>query len=245
VPPFTQKMSQIRQPDGLTSEIPMPSTMLLRSRAAVAVLVIAALALTVGAATEPTWLQTIDQSLSESIRGWGEHGFFRVVTNLGSIFTALVVTIALAVLLWKRCRPMALAFPAVVIAAAAVDIALKLIVGRERPLGTLVGTNLGSYPSGHVITTVVLLGLLVPALWILTTNRAVLWTSIGLLAGGVTLVVLSRVNLGAHWPSDVLGSVLIGAAVLLGAEYALASEWACNRCGGCGLHLPRDKGVEQ
>jgi len=225
------------RPGALTTEIPMPSTMFLRSRAAVVVAVLAAVALTVGAATEPVWLVRIDEALSEWVRGWGWHGVFRIATSLGSIVVALPISVAAAALLWRRCRPMALAFPVLVIATTAVDVALKVIVDRDRPLDTLVGTNLGSFPSGHVIMAVVVLGLLVPALWIVTTNKTVLAGSVALLVGGVILVALSRVNLGAHWPSDVVASLLIGASVLLAAEYLLASEWACSRCGGCGLHL--------
>jgi len=212
--------------------------MLMQSRAAVVVAILAAILLTVGAATEPAWLVSIDESISEWARGWGWHGFFRSVTNLGSIVVALPVSLAAAAALWRRCRPMALAFPAAVVAAGVLDVTLKLIVGRERPIGTLVDTNLGSFPSGHVTVAVVVLGLLVPTLWVITQNRAVLAGSVVLLVVGATLVGLSRVNLGAHWPSDVAASLLIGTAVLLGAEYLVGSEWACRRCGGCGLHLP-------
>ena len=217
----------------------MPSTMLLHSRTAVVISVLAAVALTVGATTEPAWLVAIDESLSEWIRGWGQNGFFRIVTNFGSINGALLLSVGAALLMWKRCRPMALAFPGAIVAAIALDLTLKVIVDRDRPMDTLVGTNLGSFPSGHVITAVVVLGLLVPALWIATQNKTVFWASVALLVVGVTLVSISRVNLGAHWPSDVVASVLIGAAMLLLAEYVLASEWACTRCGGCALHLPR------
>jgi len=217
----------------------MPSTVLLRSKALVGAAVVAAILLTIAAITEPAWLTAIDEELSEWIRGWGVHDFFHIVTNLGSINGAFVASLLAAALLWKRCRPMALAFPGVVLVATIVDVSLKVIVGRERPMGSLVGTNLGSFPSGHVIMAVAVLGLLVPALWIATRNTTIFWGSVVLLVGGVTLVALSRVNLGAHWPSDVLASILIGAAILLLAEYILATEWACSRCGGCGLHLPR------
>ncbi len=216
----------------------MPSTMLLRSRAHAVVALVVAIMLTVAAAVEPAWLRSTDAALSEWIRGWGTHGFFRAVTHMGSINGAIVISIAAAVLLWMRCRPMALAFPGVVLIAIVLDVSLKVIVGRERPIGALVGTNLGSFPSGHVIMAVTLLGLAVPALWIITRSRTIFWSTIVLLAAGVTLVSLSRVNLGAHWPSDVVASALIGAAVLLLAEYLLATEWACERCGGCALHPP-------
>ena len=212
--------------------------MLLHSRTAIVVALLAAVALAVGAATEPAWLVAIDESLSVWIRGWGLHDFFRIVTNFGSINGALVLSAGAALLMWKRCRPMALAFPGMIIVAIALDIALKVIVDRDRPIDILVGTNLGSFPSGHVITAVVVLGLVVPALWIATRSKPVFWGSVVLLIVGVTLVMLSRINLGAHWPSDVVASVLIGVSMLLLAEYALSSRWACRRCGGCALHLP-------
>ena len=129
--------------------------MLLHSRTAIVVALLAAVALTVGAATEPAWLVAIDESLSVWIRGWGLHDFFRIVTNFGSINGALVLSAGAALLMWKRCRPMALAFPGMIIVAIALDIALKVIVDRDRPIDILVGTNLGSFPSGHVITAVV------------------------------------------------------------------------------------------
>jgi undecaprenyl-diphosphatase len=232
-------MTDIQRVQAVTTEIARPSTVLLRSRAAVVVALVAALLLTIGATTEPAWLRSIDMTVSESIRGWGGHAYFRIVTHLGSVNGAIIVGVLSTLVLWKRCRPMALAIPGVVAAAMLLDVTLKVIIDRDRPMDALISTNLGSFPSGHVIMAVAVLGLLVPAVRIVTGNQTAFRAAAVLLIVGTTLTVLSRINLGAHWPSDVAASLLIGASLLLFAEYVLSSQWACNRCDGCGLHQTR------
>jgi membrane-associated phospholipid phosphatase len=52
----------------------------------------------------------------------------------------------------------------------------------------------------------------------------------------VLAVAWSRVRLGAHWPSDVIASLFIGASLLLGSEQLLTSTWATERCAMLGHH---------
>ncbi len=65
------------------------------------------------------------------------------------------------------------------------------------------------YPSGHMLRAVLLLGA-VYALW---PNRPARVVVLLVLAGAAW----ARVYLGTHWPSDVLGGVLLGLAGLLWA----------------------------
>lgn len=97
---------------------------------------------------------------------------------------------------------------------------LKLIVSRPRPNASLVEifqVAAGkSFPSGHVMAYLAFFGLLFSLGIILFRGTA--WWRILLLVVSALFVVLvgpSRIYLGDHWASDVLGSYLIG-GVLLG-----------------------------
>lgn len=63
------------------------------------------------------------------------------------------------------------------------------------------------YPSGHLLRTTIILG----ALYLWTGSRAIALVSILYLAG----MGYSRFYLGVHWPSDVIGGVLLGMAALV------------------------------
>jgi membrane-associated phospholipid phosphatase len=84
---------------------------------------------------------------------------------------------------------------------------LKGAIGRPRPEEMLVTADFGSFPSGHsanAATLVVCLGIILWRWWF--------W-AIGTVY--VALMMLSRTYLGAHWISDTVGGLLVGAAVAL------------------------------
>jgi membrane-associated phospholipid phosphatase len=100
------------------------------------------------------------------------------------------------------------------------NLLIKVQVARPRPTGHLVHimqTALGySFPSGHVMAYIAYWGLLFCFGIILFQGRH--WWRTTLLVTSAAFVVLigpSRIYLGDHWASDVLGSYLIG-GVLLG-----------------------------
>ena len=220
----------------ITSDVPTPSDALLRSRPAVVFVTALAVGLALMAALAPTWLLEVDRPVSEWIRGRGAHGVFNLVTQFGSIGVTLVFGAVAATVLWRRCRPFAYTVPIVLAFGVAIDLVIKLVVDRPRPLDPLVGTGFGSFPSGHVVITVMVLGLLVPIALIVTQRRIWFKAAVGLLLLGVPLVAVSRINLGAHWPSDVVVSVFIGAAILLAAEYIAGSVLVHRDGMECALH---------
>ena len=102
--------------------------------------------------------------------------------------------------------------------AAIINWLLKLLISRPRPGGGLVqvlGDNNGpSFPSGHVVYAVVFYGLLFYLASRLAKQRAGVSVLRSLLILLIFLTGVSRIYLGAHWPSDVLGSLLLGGLLL-------------------------------
>jgi undecaprenyl-diphosphatase len=222
---------------GLPDTAPWFIRVVLRSRAFLIVTVVITVVLAIIAIANPDWLLRIDQPISEWVRGLdGDLSFARVVTQLGSPNLAIAVGLIAAAVLWGRCRASALTLAALVIAAQLTDVVLKIIVDRPRPPNTAVDTQLGSFPSGHVIYAVVIFGLVPFLVWLLTNSRALLRLGFVVFAVVVVSVAWSRLRLGAHWPSDMIVSFFIGALLLLAAEQMLTSNWATGRCSSLGHH---------
>jgi len=141
----------------------------------------------------------------------------KTVTWLGSnvvIVPVLLLVAAFYLLRRRDWRPGAKLAVAVGGAIVLYDI-VKAAVGRARPPATVwIGHySGGAFPSGHATQTVAFYGMLALTL---TTGRSVrtwvlLWTGAAMIA---LLVGASRIYLGAHWLSDVVGGYALGAAWL-------------------------------
>lgn len=93
------------------------------------------------------------------------------------------------------------------------DNLIKLVISRQRPPADLVHvlspTTGFSYPSGHAVffTWMSFMIAVSIAPKIGPNSRAALWI---LAAVVIVLTCIARVWAGAHWPSDVIGGVLLG-----------------------------------
>jgi undecaprenyl-diphosphatase len=140
------------------------------------------------------------------------------VTALGgvAVLTILVVLVAIYLLL---CRQW-LAAGLLVVAAVSGSLAnreLKALLDRPRPPASLQlrPVHSTSFPSGHAMSSAVIYLTLAGILSGLVTGRArclFLWLAAVLLTG---LVGFSRVALGAHYPTDVVGGWSAGLAVAM------------------------------
>jgi membrane-associated phospholipid phosphatase len=98
---------------------------------------------------------------------------------------------------------------------------------RERPdlvLDGVAAPGLHSFPSGHMVHVTLLYGYLA-YLWC-RASRSPLERALAVLlcAAWITLVALSRLVLGTHWPSDVIAGTLLG--LLVAASLAVAQRQA-------------------
>ncbi|MGP3981716.1 phosphatase PAP2 family protein [Streptomyces sp. KR80] len=107
---------------------------------------------------------------------------------------------------------------------------MKLAVGRARPVwqDPVDMAQNGAFPSGHAMTAALACTLLLWLLWHRAAGARWLWAVAAVAVVSVLGVGFTRVYLGVHWLSDVLGGWLLGVALA-----ALATA-ACVRWGAPG-----------
>ncbi|MEP7068003.1 MAG: LssY C-terminal domain-containing protein [Usitatibacter sp.] len=152
------------------------------------------------------------------------------VTELGSAAVLATLCFGLALLAIARARPRpAVAFVVAPLSAGLVSFALKVAVGHARPMDSLVQTDTASFPSGHTIGAAVVYGLLLALLLRSGARRATKVAGATLLNLVIVGVGISRLYLGAHWPSDLLGSLAVALALLCVILFFLQFEAPLGR----------------
>ena len=158
------------------------------------------------------WVQSISIPLFDEV--------MRGVSGVGWWLPASIITVCagLALVVLKQRSDAALLVVLVSVSSGG-NWVIKQLVASPRPDSALleVREELTSYgfPSGHVLFAVVCFGMLVVLLSGVRGRHAGLRKAMQ--AGPVMLVVamaMSRVYLGAHWPSDVLGAFAMGGVYL-------------------------------
>jgi undecaprenyl-diphosphatase len=134
----------------------------------------------------------------------------RAITPLGEPTGLIVAALVVAVWLWWRSRGrLAIAILLVILVGRALGEAQKYWIARVRPdiEPGLVIVKTSSFPSGHAANSMIFYLTLALAL---TAGRR--WHRLAA-AGAILLSLLigtSRVMLGVHWPSDVIGGWVFG-----------------------------------
>jgi membrane-associated phospholipid phosphatase len=162
---------------------------------------------------------------------------FRVVSVLGTLeVLALVGVLVTAALLMQRNWLTLAAWLVAALGGEVLNLLLKDLFARPRPSfeHPLVVDTSYSFPSGQAMESVVVYGML--AYFVVITSRA--WGKRAVSVGGAAMIVLligfSRVYLGAHYVSDVVGGFAAGgawlSAVITGWE-AMRQRAMANRRG--------------
>lgn len=139
---------------------------------------------------------------------------------------ALAGVLAASWTLWRLRQPAgAIAIVLAPAAAGAIEVAMKSLVGRARPVTSVLSGESGNgYPSGHV-TGFAALAVTVLVVWVLQrdgTSAAERSTASVVVGLSIALVSWSRLALGAHYLSDVVGGALLGIVI------GLTCPWACS-----------------
>lgn len=167
------------------------------------------------------WDEPVTRALMD-LRSPGLDGVVKALSSLGGLTVVALVLVLLLLLVWHECRSLALVLLAASVARPLLEWALKAMVDRSRPdLGRLVAGNGPSFPSGHVMAAIAIWGLLPPVVALVSGRRSAWWFSVGISGTIIGVVAFSRVYLGVHWLSDVVGALLLGSLYLLTVEWLL------------------------
>jgi membrane-associated phospholipid phosphatase len=160
--------------------------------------------------------------LAQQIRFPAGTDFFLALTGAASELVGIAVLLAgLIALLIRRRRWDALRLLVAAGTSWTLAIGVKDLVGRPRPpasLWALTPDASGSFPSGHDTTACVVI--VVAVMTLRGTGRARIWVT-GAAVLFAVAVGASRVYLGDHYPTDVLGSWLVVAT-------ASTAVWAAS-----------------
>lgn len=177
-------------------------------------LALLALVLALGAWVMASGTPAFDEPIARAVAGLrASPEFWRGVTFLGDWEARLAIGAGAALYLWRRIAGRAaLVLLSTVALQTLSNSALKALFARPRPevYDHLDYTWDLSFPSGHAAQNAC-----VWALIVLLVDRRLAWIGIPI----VLAIGVSRVVLGVHWPSDVMGGWAEGVAfALIGAE---------------------------
>ncbi len=164
-------------------------------------------------------LDVFDASMQKLVDGWrGSYDELMVfLTTAGSFTPMTLLVLAVLVLLVAAGRTReSRFFLTSALGCVLLNVLLKLLFQRARPHAEpaylLPRPSSFSFPSGHTMGSAGVFGSLAVVVRVLRPPRAV-WLSVAVFSGLTVLgVALSRVYLGAHYPSDVLGGLFAAAS---------------------------------
>lgn len=138
----------------------------------------------------------------------------KCITNFGGAIFLIVTTGILFILI--RNKKIGVAITANLVLVTILNQLLKNILQRPRPTEYRIIQETGySFPSGHSMVSMAFYGYLVYLIYKYVENKNIKWILITLLSILICSIGVSRIYLGVHYTSDVLGGFLISISYLV------------------------------
>lgn len=138
----------------------------------------------------------------------------RVITNLSSAYVLIAITIG--TLIFVKNKKVGLCVASNLVITTLLNQLLKYIIQRPRPEGyRLIAESGYSFPSGHSMVSMAFYGLIIYLIWKMVKNKKIKYISCGVLGLLIPMIGFSRIYLGVHYASDVIGGFAISIVYLL------------------------------
>ena len=138
----------------------------------------------------------------------------KFITNFGGAIFLIGLTVLLIILIKNKKIGLSILVNLAIVTG--LNQLLKRILQRPRPTEFRIVEETGySFPSGHSMVSMAFYGYLIYLIYKYVKNKYIKWSLICLLSCLVILIGTSRIYLGVHYTSDVLGGFLISISYLV------------------------------
>ena len=138
----------------------------------------------------------------------------KFITNFGGAIFLITLTVILFILI--KNKKIGLSIFSNLLIITVLNQLLKRILQRPRPTEFRIIEETGySFPSGHSMVSMAFYGYLIYLIYKYVKNKYVKWILIVLLSILICSIGVSRIYLGVHYTSDVLGGFLVSISYLV------------------------------
>lgn len=150
--------------------------------------------------------------IADNLMSDGITSVLKVITELGGV----AFTVLAGVLIFMFCKKIRWFVTFDLVGVTIINQVIKHIVRRPRPnVLRLVEEDGYSFPSGHSMVSMAFYGIIIYLVYKNVTNKYLKWTLIALLSLLILSIGFSRIYVGVHYFTDVVGGFLLGLAYLI------------------------------
>lgn len=164
-----------------------------------------------------SFINAIDESVYSliiSLMSKNMTSIMMFISYLGSTVTLITLAIAFIILLKNRRNSAYIALNLILVFL--LNRILKVIVARPRPSVLRLAVEDGySFPSGHSMVSMGFYGFLIYLIWVNIKNKKVKYPLVIFLSLLILFIGISRIYLGVHYFTDVIGGFIIAVLYLV------------------------------
>lgn len=139
---------------------------------------------------------------------------FKIITNLGGAIGIVTTTILILIFMKHKKYKFYIVFNLIMVTV--LNQMIKYIVQRPRPIEHRIIDQFGySFPSGHSMVSMAFYGFLVYFIYRNVKNKSLKWGLCTVLSFLILLIGISRIYLGVHYASDVIGGFCLSISYLI------------------------------